>query len=188
MALSAALISIFLMGPFIDVLIWRDGLALAGRLWRADRGFAGHHGAGRRHHDQAFQVIGPRRTRLVAQMPPPSSAAFSSSGCRSRRCFPAAPCRACRSCSRRPCWRMCRARTASSGGRRAPRWRLAQSSLGTGHKSLDISGPSPPAMRRVSPVYVLAASSASQITRPTMGGTMFRVVTPGAASAARNTS
>ena len=45
MAASTVLMAVLLAAPFINILIWRGGAALARRLWRRDRG---RRGGGRR--------------------------------------------------------------------------------------------------------------------------------------------
>ncbi|MGZ5929911.1 MAG: permease, partial [Rhizomicrobium sp.] len=68
MALSAALMSILLMGPFIDVLIWRDGLRWLGAYGVLIAVSLITTGLAIALTIKLFQMIGPRRTRLAAQI------------------------------------------------------------------------------------------------------------------------
>jgi len=68
MALSAALMSILLIGPFINVLIWRGGLRWLGAYGVLIAVSLITTGLAIVLTIKLFQMIGPRRTRLVAQI------------------------------------------------------------------------------------------------------------------------
>jgi ABC-2 type transport system permease protein len=68
MALSAALMSILLIGPFIDVLIWRGGLRWLGAYGVLIAVSLVTTALAIALTIKLFQVIGPRRTRLAAQI------------------------------------------------------------------------------------------------------------------------
>ncbi len=68
MALSAALLSVLLIGPFIDILIWRDGLVWLGAYGLLIAVSLVTTALAVVLTVQLFQIIGPRRTRIAAQI------------------------------------------------------------------------------------------------------------------------
>ena len=151
--------------------------ALAGRLWRADRGFAGHDRARHRHHDQALSTDRPRRTRLVAQIAAAiiggifvvglQIAAMFSSGTLSRAAFLRSP-----------------SVLAHVPGEDSIAWWPARAALGDWHSLVWVLGGSLLVFLAVTARYaprfagyVLAASSASQTSRqsrPAMSAFVWR--------------
>jgi ABC-2 type transport system permease protein len=67
-ALSAAMLSVLLMGPFIDVMIWRDGWRWLGAYGLLLAVSLITTGLAVIITVKLFQLIGPRRTRLAAQI------------------------------------------------------------------------------------------------------------------------
>ena len=99
-AVSVAMVAILLATPFIDVLVMKGGVR-----WLAAFGVVAAMAAVAAALAVAltvalFRSIGPKRTRLVAQIVAASSAHPSSSGCRWRRSSLSATCRAWRCCNR----------------------------------------------------------------------------------------
>lgn len=68
MALSATLVSVFLIGPFIDILIWRSSLRWIGAYGLLIAVSLVMTSVAIILTVKLFQIIGPRRTRLVAQI------------------------------------------------------------------------------------------------------------------------
>ena len=182
MALSAALLSILLIGPFIDVLIWRGGPRWLGAYGVLIAVSLVTTALAIVITIKLFQVIGPRRTRLVAQIAAAiiggvfvvglQIAAMFSSGTLSRTAFLRSP-----------------ALLAHVPGEGSIAWWPARAALGDWHSLVWVLGGSLLVFLAVTvryaprfAGYVLAASSASQTSRQKLGGEeRFRVATAGAA-------
>lgn len=178
MALSAALMSILLMGPFINVLIWRDGwrwlsaygVLIAVSLVTTSLAVAIT--------IKLFQWIGPRRTRLAAQITAAivggvfviglQTAAMFSSGTLSRLSV-----------------LQSEAVLAHAPELDSPVWWPAAAALGNGWDLLWVLAASflifLAVTARYAPRfagYVLAASSVAEISRAAPGTHRFRVLPP----------
>jgi len=182
MALSAALMSILLIGPFINVLIWRGGLRWLGAYGVLIAVSLITTGLAIVLTIKLFQMIGPRRTRLVAQIAAAlvggifviglQIAAMFSSDTLSRAAF------------LRSSYVL-----AHAPGEDSIFWWPARAALGDWHSLIWVLGGSIliflAVTARYAPrfaSYVLAASSVSHLSRHKASGKdRFHVGTPGAA-------
>ena len=188
MAMSAVLMSVLLIGPFIDIHDLARRRAMARRLWRSGRGFAGHHRPGGdvdhvavpADRAPAHPARGPDRGcdrgRHVRHRPSDRGDVFRRYAV--ARVFSADPSLSCACAGPRTAW---------CGGPPAPRWATACALLGLGRERPGLSRHHRRAMRRVSPSYVIAAPSVSHAPpgplrrRPLRGAK-----SPGAACGARS--
>ena len=122
MALSVILMAVLLGAPFINVLVWRGGAR-----WLGAYGVVVAMGATAAALAVAltvalFRLIGPKRTRLVAQIVAAVIAAELRDRAAGRRDPVVRHAVAHVSCESDRWWRWCRRSTAWCGGRRARRW------------------------------------------------------------------
>ena len=182
MALSAALMSVLLMGPFIDVMIWRDGWRWLGAYGLLLAVSLVTTGLAVIITIKLFQLIGPRRTRLAAQIVAAivggvfviglQTAAMFSSGTLSRLSFLQSD-----------------VVLSHAPGEGSILWWPARAALGDGHALFWVLGASLllflGVTLRNAPRFadlVIAASSTSRISRSIQSGDgRFRTLTPGSA-------
>lgn len=180
MALSAALMSILLMGPFINVLIWRDGwqwlsaygVLIAVSLVTTSLAVAIT--------IKLFQWIGPRRTRVAAQITAAIVGGVFVIGLQTAAMFSSGT-------LQRLSVLQSETVLAHAPAPDSPVWWPAAAALGNGWDLFFVLAASLliflAVTARYAPRfagYVLAASSVSEISRPAAGAHRFKVLSPAA--------